>query len=124
MRLALVARAAALAFVCVVLTGCSSNNKGKIEGTRWVSISQMVKGQMLAEGVGGLDFRVDGTLTYKAGPNTLTGKYGLGSGDRVTLYLDQPLAGSKKHVETVKINGNELEMIDADGTSVRFKKVN
>jgi hypothetical protein len=63
-------------------------------------------------------------MTYKAGPNTFTGKYGLGSGDRVTFYMDQPMAGGKKQVETVKINGNELEMIDADGTSARFKKVN
>lgn len=124
MRLAPVARAAALAVVCVVLTGCSSNNKGKIEGSKWVSISQLVKGQMLPEGALALDFRVDGTLTYKAGPQTFTGKYTLGSGDRVNLYLDQPLAGSKKHVETVKINANELEMIDLDGTAAKFKKVN
>jgi hypothetical protein len=123
MRLPPVARAAALV-VCLAGVGCSSNNKGKIEGTKWISISQLVKGQMLPEGALTLDFRADGTLTYKAGPQTLTGKYTLGSGDRVNLYLDQALAGSKKHVETVKINANELEMIDFDGTAAKFKKVN
>ena len=122
MRLAPVARLA-VAAVCLVLVGCSSNNKGKIEGTKWVSIQQMVKGQRLPEGTLALEFKSDGTMSYKAGPETYTGKYTLGSGDRVNLHLDRDLGGRKSHRQTVKINGNELEMIDSDGTAAKFKKV-
>ena len=123
MRLIPVARAAALAVVCVALAGCSSNNKGKIEGTKWVSISQKVNGQQLAEGALALEFKSDGGLVYKAGPNTYTGKYTLGSGDRVNMHLDQELGGRKSHHQTVKVNGSEMDVIDWDGTSAKFKKV-
>src|SRR5262245_60176343 len=109
MRLAPVARAAALV-VCLALVGCSSNNTGKIEGTKWRSVAQQVKGQMFAEGAFELEFKKDGGLTYKAPAGTLTGKYSLGSADRVTFHLDQPLGGNKKHIESITINANELQM--------------
>jgi hypothetical protein len=123
MRPAPVARAAALALVCFALAGCSSNNKGKIEGTKWVSIAQTVKGLALPEGALALEFKSDGKVVYKAGPQTYTGSYKLGSGDTVTLNLDQELSGRKKHQQRVQINGNELKMIDGDGTTGVFKKV-
>jgi hypothetical protein len=122
MRLALVARAT-VAVVCLALVGCSSNNTGKIEGTKWVSIAQKVKGQQLAEGALALEFKSDGGFVYKAPAGTFTGKYTLGSGDRVNLHLDQDLGGRKSHRQTVKINGSEMEMIDWDGTAAKFKKV-
>lgn len=116
----------ACAFLFVALAaaaaGCSSNNKGKIEGTKWVSVPQTVKGQSLPDGFFKLDFAADKKVTYQVGPMTYTGKYSLGSGDMVTLNFDQDLAGRKQHMQTVKISGNEMVMSDMDGTSAKFRK--
>jgi hypothetical protein len=122
-RLAPVTRAV-LAVACLALAGCSSNNKGKIEGTKWSCLAQIVEGKQVPEGFLKVEFGSNGKLVYEAGPNRFTGTYTLGSGDRVNLHLDQELAGRKSHHQTVKINGNELEMIDWNGTAAKFKKVN
>ncbi len=106
-RLALTAFLA-LAFAAV---GCSSNNKGKIEG-RWKIVSLPAKtqngkdelAQMAKMGMYVyMEFRKDGTMTFGVGadkkelldmvkamaPNkqlTWDGKYKLSSGDNVELY--------------------------------------
>jgi hypothetical protein len=105
------------------VVGCSSNNKGKIEGTKWRSVASNVKGQTIEAGALTLEFRADGGLTYVAGPQTFTGTYSLGFGDNVTLNLNQDLAGRKKHVEKVVIKGDQLTMTDSDGTAMTFSKV-
>lgn len=104
------------------LCGCSSSNKGKIEGTKWMSLASTVKGQSLPAGVLQLEFGSDGSLVYKAGPQTFTGKYSLGMGDTVTLKLDQELSGSKNHAEKIVIDGDNLTMTDPDGTAVTFER--
>jgi hypothetical protein len=109
---------AAILFLC----GCSSNNKGKIEGTKWSSVAGSVKGKSLPAGILRLEFGADGGLVYTAGPARMTGKYSLGSGDSVTFHLDQPLQGSKTHVEKVSISGDRLTMTDTDGTQLTFEK--
>jgi hypothetical protein len=116
LRLALLA---CILFAC----GCKSNNEGKIEGTKWSSISSYVKGIHCPAGTLRLEFTTDGKLVYKAGPVTYTGKYSLGMGDTVTLHLDRDLAGRKNHAEKVTISGNQLSMTDSDGTSMTFNKV-
>ena len=113
----------ALVAALVCSFGCSSKNKGKIEGTKWSSEAATVKGQPLPAGALSLDFASDGKLVYKAGPTTFTGTYSLGFGDTVTLNLDQELAGRKKHAQKVVINGDRLTMSDSDGTALTFKKV-
>ena len=125
MRLASAARVLGLVVVCAAMTGCSSNNKGKIEGTTWSSIAQSTKqGQPLPAGAITLEFKSDGSMKMSIiGGTVYTGKYSLGMGDSVTFNLDQNLEGRKKHMETIKINGDELKMIDSDGTTVTFKKV-
>jgi len=112
-----------LALMAVVVAGCESNNKGKIEGTKWSSMSATVDGQRIPAGALKLEFSKDGKLRYDAGPKVFTGTYSLGSGDYVTLNLNQDLAGRKQHVETIKIEGSKLTMIDSDGTSLSFRKV-
>jgi hypothetical protein len=116
-----------LTFVCLVgvlfVTGCSSSNKGKIEGTKWTSQASTVKGQAIPAGFLQLEFRSDGSMVYKIGPQNLTGKYSLGSGSKVTLNLDKELAGRKSHVEKVAISGEQLTMTDGDGTQMTFQKV-
>ena len=109
--------------IVLFLTGCSSNNKGKIEGTKWSSNATTVKGQPLVAGALALEFAADGKLVYQAGPARFTGTYSLGGGDTVTFNLDQDLAGRKKHVEKITITDNSLTMRDSDGTSLTFSKV-
>jgi hypothetical protein len=103
--------------------GCSSNNKGKIEGTKWTSAAATVKGAVVPAGAIGLEFRGDGGLEFKMGPMSFTGTYSLGSGNAVTLKLEKELSGRKIHTETVEINGDNLVMIDSDGTQVKFVRV-
>lgn len=112
-----------LAALILFSAGCSSNNKGKIEGTKWSSQAAVVKGVNAPAGILKLDFSKDGSVIYRAGTQTFTGKYSLGMGSYLTLNLDRELAGKKIHVEEVTINGNELTMTDLDGTHITFNKV-
>lgn len=116
LSLALVAATALLA------AGCSSSNKGKIEGTKWTSEPATVKGRTIPAGMMGLEFKADGGLVYKIGPMSLTGTYTLGSGNTVTFHLNQELAGRKDHQEKVAINGNRMTVTDSDGTELTFQK--
>ena len=121
MRLAPVVRiAVVVALLCSV--GCSSNNKGKIEGTRWSSLPGMVKGRSIPAGTLKLDFTKDGRLSYDTPGGVFTGTYSLGMGDTVTLHLDRELGGSKRHAQKVVINGNRMTMSDSDGTSLDFER--
>jgi hypothetical protein len=105
------------------LTGCSSNNKGKIEGTKWSSNATTIKGKSVPAGAAALEFAADGKLVYQLGLARLTGTYSLGGGDTVTLHLDQEVSGRKTHVEKISISDNTLTMRDSDGTTVTFSKV-
>jgi hypothetical protein len=111
-----------LLLLIMLMTGCSSKNKGKIEGTTWSSQATSVKGTPIPEGFVKLVFGADGSLTYRMGPLTYKGKYSLGMGDNVTMTFDQELEGKKTHVEKISINGDQLTMTDSDGTQVQFKK--
>jgi hypothetical protein len=122
MRVSSLARFAVLAAVlCIV--GCNSNNKGKIEGTKWSSQSMSVKGQTIPAGSIKFEFTTDGKMTYKILETPYTGRYSLGSGDYVTLHLDQPLEGSKTHRQRIIIRGDTLQLIDTDGTSITFDRM-
>ena len=100
-----------------------SNNKGKIEGTKWSSLAATIKGNSLPAGSLKLEFKADGGFVYTVGPQVLPGKYTLGSGASVTLTLDKEIAGQKVLPETITIDGGKLKMSDADGTSMTFEKV-
>lgn len=121
MRLANVAKLAVVAVV-VMLAGCSSNNKGKIEGTKWANQAGSVKGQQIPAGIITLEFTSDGKLRYVAGFTTWTGTYSLGFGNTVTFNTDQDLGGRKKNVQTVIIDNNVLTLRDSDGTQLLFNK--
>ena len=106
-----------------IAAGCSSSNQGKIEGTRWSSESGVVKGKNVPAGAFYLDFRKDGTLSGRMGPQSVSGTYTLGWGSIVTLNLDQALSNGKTHTQKIAINGNSMTMTDPDGTSLTFRKV-
>ena len=112
-----------LSVMILFACGCSSKNKGKIEGTKWTSQASTVKGLPVPAGFLQLDFGADKSLTYRIGPQTLSGTYSLGAGDTVTLRLSQELAGRKDHVEKVSISGDRLTMTDSDGAQMTFDKV-
>src|SRR5436190_21582149 len=101
-----VASLALLASVLLADDAAKSDNKGKIEGTKWTSVASKVKGIDIPAGALKLEFKADGKLTYEAGPQTFTGTYVLGKGETVTLKLDRELAGRKDHEEKVKIVGD------------------
>jgi hypothetical protein len=121
MRPALLARLVLLPLALAV--GCSSNNRGKIEGTNWRSDPVTAKGQTLPDGSLKLNFHTDGTMIYRVGGNTFSGRYLLGPGNTVTFQLDQPLAGRTTHVETVAIAEDRMKVSDADGTEATFRRV-
>jgi hypothetical protein len=110
----------ALTAAVLCLTGCSSSNKGKIEGTKWSSLESTIKGQKIPAGTLRLDFGANNSLVYDTAMGKFTGTYSLGMGDRVTLKLDRELAGFKNHVERVSIVGDRLTM--TDGTSMVFER--
>lgn len=113
---------ASLAILCSLVGCSSSNNKGKIEGTTWTSLPQLVQGQPAADGFLSISFGADRTFSYKIGDSTLTGKYSIGSGDKVTLFYDKPVAKKTKHVHTFKVREQELEMTDEEGNVRKFRK--
>jgi hypothetical protein len=119
MRLALVL---GILFVAAPAALADSNNKGKIEGTKWSSEETTVKGNKLPAGILKLEFKADGGLVYTVAGTALTGKYALGDGDKVTLNMDKDLGGRKSHEQTVAIKDGKLTLTDSDGTTVTFTK--
>lgn len=122
------------------LAGCSSNNKGKIEGTKWISEATTIKvkdkdkdkDENIPAGAGELEFRSDGGLTYKIDKKskedkletkTAQGTYSLGIGDTVMFNFNKELEGRKTHSETIVIVGDQLKLTDSDGTTIPFKRL-
>jgi hypothetical protein len=118
-----VARALVLIAVCIAPAGCSSANKGKIEGTCWSCADQLASGRPVAAGSREIEFKPDGGLVMVENGVRYTGTYSLGSGDHVTFHFDKPYEGGKKHVRTIQINGDEMDLIEPSGMTVKFKKV-
>jgi len=124
MRLAQVTRTAVVLVACIVAIGCkSSNNRGKVEGTKWSSFAQTVHGEPKPDGYYTLEFAADKTFTYQCESFKLTGSYKLGQGDEVTMHYDGLKPGNRSQLETVRVRGEELEITDTDGTVRRFRKV-
>jgi hypothetical protein len=119
-------RARLLALVVLLPLACAagcSNNKGKIEGTRWRSEAGTILGRQVPFGYLQLDFGADGSLVYYAGPRTFKGKYVLGAGNTVTFEIEPPLAGKKSHAETIEVYGEKMTVRDSNGVSAIFQKV-
>jgi hypothetical protein len=107
----------------LAVAGCSSNNKGKIEGTKWTNEAGTIKGSNIPAGVIVLEFGKDGKLSFGGGLQVLTGTYSLKSGDTVTFHFDKEHNGRKDHDEKISISGDRLTLTDSDGT-LTFKKAN
>lgn len=111
-----------LVLAVLFLAGCDSNNKGKIEGTHWVSQASTFKGRSVPAGTLKLSFYKDGGLSYQAGPLTFNGKYTLGMGDTIIFHLDKELAGNKTHHQKCVIVEDRLTVTDGDGTKMNFTR--
>lgn len=126
MRTATVRKLAVLLSLLLV-GGCSSNNKGKIEGTTWINGVSTIKAGQVPAGMITLEFRTDGTFSMIAkdptGKNVGgNGTYSVGYGDYVTLTFDKPLEGQKTHRQKIVINGDNMQFIDSDGTTLNFTR--
>jgi uncharacterized lipoprotein NlpE involved in copper resistance len=109
--------------VSLAAVGCESNNKGKLEGTKWSASLKEVPGATMS-----LEFAADGNLRMviqAAGKSkTITGKWRLSFGDYVDMTdLSEALANSTNHHEKITIEGSSLTMTDSDGKAVTFRKV-
>lgn len=123
MRFIFQARWALAAVLFLAVAGCSGN-KGKIEGTNWVSQSATVKGEELPPGARQIQFQKDGHLLFIANAKPYKGSYALGMGPAVTFTLEEDWQGRKIHPEKVVIDGERLVLTDADGNAIPFQKVN
>src|SRR5262245_45778251 len=114
-------RVLSLMFLPLVLlaSGCVSENKGKLEGTRWSSEAGQVTNNAavmgprevtLRAGYMELDFQKDGTLFYIINNKLHRGKYTLGMGSVVRFDLEEPIAGMKTHSEKINVDGRTMTM--------------
>jgi hypothetical protein len=121
--------AVAVAFVVVGLSGCESNNVGKLEDTKWGSAYVPDFKGISGRGVTmTLTFHADGRfgmgISGPAANMLVNGKWKLGSWDYVTLYdLSPSLGGQSSHMEKVTIAGDTMTMADSDGTKIVFTKI-
>jgi len=104
--------------------GCSSNNKGQIEDTKWTSQDATSQESAASAGAMRLEFKKDGKLVLKRGTEIHKGTYSLGMGPTVTFTFENDYEGRKIHAEKIVINGDQLTMTNPDGTQVTFRKVN
>lgn len=100
-----------------------SNNKGKIEDTKWSSLAGTVKGNEIPAGTLKVSFTKDGKMTYNTPIGDFVGTYTLETGDKVVWNFTKELGGSKRHEQKCVIKGEKLTISDADGTTLEFEKV-
>jgi hypothetical protein len=112
------------------LTGCGSNNVGKVEGTRWTSVPTTFQHRSLPGGQKGLptgylklDFGRDNSFSFTIDGKSYRGTYTLGMGDSVSLKFDQVVGYWRTHSQSITVSGNYLIMKDPDGTKLTFTKV-
>ena len=112
--------------LCLVLVGCGSNNKDKIEGTRWSSQEQKAGAKVAPKGAIELRFSGDGNFEWKFGseakPIKLKGTYTLGSGDNVTFHFEEEFEERKEHTEKIQVRDKTLTLSDAKG-NITFDRV-
>jgi hypothetical protein len=77
----------------------------------------------LPDGAVQLEFRENHDFIYYIPQGIFRGKYRYGPSDIVIFELDQELAGSKVHYQTIRIKENKLTLVDSDGTTLEFRKI-
>lgn len=108
---------ALLALPLVLVLGCSSNNKGKIEGTKWKLRGGMPGSELIYE------YGSDGRITVGNGAVQITGTYSLGAGDRIRMTMDQAIDGHTQLTTNATITGDVMTCVDPDGTTLMFDRV-
>jgi hypothetical protein len=113
----------ALAALLLLSLGCSSSNKGRIEGTKWTSLATTVKAESLPAGARYLQFDKDGKMVYTVNSQPCNGTYALGLGPTVTFNLEKDVDGRKIHPRKIVIDGDRLTLTDPDGSEVMFQRI-
>jgi len=107
----------------------ASNNKGKLEGTKWASDEVTVQGLKMPKGAFVVAFEKDGTFVQEVkAPDlparTAKGTWSLGSGDDVIMEGEDPERKIKaKETVQVVIKGDKATVTSKAG-SLTFTKVN
>ena len=133
--------------IALVLSSCSSNNKGKIEG-KWkmVSGSKQDANMEQLKGMGvtmAFEFKPDGTFGVDLVPlddkpeskaaammastglkgKEFTGKYTLASGDKVNFSGAKDMFNGKAATSNISITGDAMTMKDPDGTTLQLVRI-
>jgi hypothetical protein len=112
-----------VACALLVLSGCSSENTGKVEGTKWSNTAYTHQGKQVPAGVMTWTFGKDGSFKMSSIGMNISGTYSLGFGQNYVLNLNQAIDGSKKVGGKMEIKGNTMKLTDPDGTTISFKKI-
>ncbi|MEZ6141772.1 MAG: hypothetical protein R3B84_14470 [Zavarzinella sp.] len=100
-----------------------SDNKGLIEGTKWVNLKGEIKGTPVAAGFMKFEFNKDGTLVYTLNGRAYEGKYELLPGKKVKLITKESIGGRRENIETIVINGNKMTASDTSGAGLEFEQI-
>ncbi len=110
-----------LSLVGVLLAcGCSSNNTGKLEGTKWSSLNAKIKGMEFTSGAATLEFRKDGKFVWTMAGIALNGTYSLGMGDNVSMTFNSDRVKHKNASSAVVVKEDLMTMTDPDGTKMMW----
>lgn len=111
-----------LASGCGLLPQAPSNNKSKLEGTRWVNEPGQFAGKHFIAGAFTLDFRGDNTFYWRFSDQIFTGSFSYGPGDLVYFTLTSPFMGRTDWKEVITISGDVMVMGGEDGITITFNR--
>lgn len=105
---------------CGFMPQAGSNNKGKLEGTRWVNEPGVFVGIPLIRGAFTMDFRGDGTFYWRFSDKTFTGTFSYGPENLIFFTLSEPFLNRTDWKEHITISGDTMIMGGEDGITLNF----
>jgi uncharacterized protein (TIGR03067 family) len=107
---------------CGFMPQSGSNNKGKLEGTRWVNEPGPFAGIHFIRGAFILDFRGDGTFFWRFSDQTFTGTFSYGPDNLIFFNLSKPFLNRTDWKENITISGDTLIMGGEDNLTITFNR--
>ncbi len=107
---------------CLV-SACSSQNRGKIEGTKWTNLAADVHNNPVPRDLIQIEFFPDGKLRYVIDQKEHGGSYSFGTRHYVFFRLDPPVEMISGYWEEVLLADRRLTLKDASGTALVFERL-